>query len=67
MPLQDINEATFVREAEKNLSASERTKAIANFAKLKTADERLAAFRELRKGSIISARSTKLGTVPDIR
>lgn len=65
MPLEDINEATFAREAERVLKGDDCRKAIANFAKLKTADERLLAFRKLRGGSITSVPSTKLGAIPD--
>ena len=61
MPLDDVNQATFQREAERVLRDADRVKAIANFAKLKTPDERLQAFRGLRGGSLTSAPSTKLG------
>lgn len=63
MPLDDINAATFRREAERALPSAEATKVIADFAKLNTADDRLAAFRKLRGGSVASAPMTKLGKV----
>jgi hypothetical protein len=63
MPLEDINKATFQREAERVLAADDCKKAVANFATLNTAEERLNAFRGLRKGSVISAPSTKLGSI----
>ena len=65
MPLEDVNQATYSREAEKTMSSEESRKAIANFAKLKTPEDRLTAFRKLRGGSMTKAPSTKMGNIPD--
>lgn len=63
--MDDINKATFAREAERVLSdAGQRTKAIANFAKCGTPAERLDAFRKLHGGSLTAKHATKLGNSP---
>lgn len=65
--MEDINKATFEREAERKLSGDSLKEEIAKFANLQTAEDRVTAFRKLCGGSVTKSASTKLGSVPHTR
>lgn len=68
MPLDDVNEATYQREAEKAVQdARLRSDMLRDFRALSSPEERVAALRKLRGGAMTKGIASKIGAVRDHR